>query len=212
MWRSLWLSFDGFINTSVKWVRGQEGEDCPATKPTTISGELSGLWEYRRGVLLWNPLQPLPPILSKQLANNYPCCRNSTAYRAQDKHTQRHPVLSWILTGKKYTKQRWIKLAAEAQLGFRGWCRFTVPFMASGPLGIMDVQWLTGSCLLLSHTVTVSTHSLWLLATYIIPYQFRVVPGEKSRMRLGSKPWLTSQRREVNAGWRTILWLCDASG
>lgn len=40
--------------------------------------------EYRRGVtLLWNPLQPLPPILSKQLANNYPCCRNSMAWCLQ---------------------------------------------------------------------------------------------------------------------------------
>lgn len=59
-------------------------------------------------------------------------------------------------------------------------------------------------------TVTVSTHSLWLLATYIIPCQFSVVPREKSRVRLGSKP--SSQRRVVKAGWRNILWQCDAPG
>lgn len=48
--------------------------------------------------------------------------------------------------------------------------------------------------------VTVSTHSLCLLTTYIIPYQFSVVPREKSRMRLGSKPWLTSQHKGLVLG------------
>lgn len=73
-----------------------------------------------------------------------------------------------------------------------------------------DTQVFTCHCP--SPTVTVSTHSLWLLATYIIPYQFSVLPRDKSRMRLESKPWLTSQRRGVNAGWRSILWQCGAPG
>lgn len=83
--------------------------------------------------------------------------------------------------------------------------------MASGALGMVYGQWHT-ACYCLIQIVTVSTHSLWLLATYVIPYQFSVVPGEKSRMRLGSKPWLTSQRKEVGAGWRNIPWWCHAPG